>query len=555
MLFRSKMKLVLTEDDRHIVIGISNNEDQIRGNQTIGSSIRSSISFSSIAQALAADYFSIYYVDTVTDKFIEFSAHDDYNSLGIEKEGDDFFDTSRRNILKVIHPDDQSMMLTAFTKENVLDEVMKEGTFTLDYRIMFNGEPIYVSMKATHMAESDNDHLVIGVNSIDSQVRRQQEYDAEKANTYANNIIFTNRNGGIGYQIYTLPEGQGLFNLDGTMNSSAKLGYSDGDYYYTPDNWSDEMFSNKTRQGYNASISASTDRLNYYASIGYLNDQGVISGSGFERYSGRLRAEYKVFDWLRIGGNMAYSYSNSRYPGEQTSTSSSGNAFFIANMIAPVYPIYVRDAQGNIMYNKKYNKPIYDYGDGNSTHGNRAFMSIANPAGDLVYNKTEYLMDIMNLNWFAELTPVKGLTLTARYGLTTDNTRYNDLGNALYGQSASYGGTAYQEASRTYGFTQQYVANYHFNLQEKHDIDLTAGYEGYEYESTYVDASGQNLYNPDSYYINNTIDQNRGYGSRSRYATEGFFGRANYSYDEKYIGSGSYRRDASSRFRKDNRWF
>ncbi len=425
-----------------------------------------------------------------------------------------------------------------------------KATVNFDAKIGSNSRMI----KTYDVLTDPNQYMGLVYQALNNAAIYNLKYDAEKANAYANSAIFTNKNGGTGYQIYTLPEGQGLFNLDGTMNPGARLGYSDGDYFYTPDDWSKEMFSNKTRQEYNASISASTDRLNYYASLGYLNDQGVISGSGFERYSGRLRAEYKVFDWLRIGGNMAYSYSNSRYPEEQTNTSSSGNAFFIANQIAPVYPIYVRDAQGNIMYNQRYNKPIYDYGDGNSTNGNRSFMSIANPAGDLVYNKTEYLMDIMNLNWFAELTPVKGLTLTARYGLTTDNTRYNDLGNALYGQSASYGGTAYQEASRTYGFTQQYVANYHFNLQEKHDIDLTAGYEGYEYENTYVDASGQNLYNPDSYYINNTIDQNRGYGSRSRYATEGFFGRVNYSYDEKYIGSVSYRRDASSRFRKDNRW-
>ena len=378
--------------------------------------------------------------------------------------------------------------------------------------------------------------------------------DAEASNAYANATWMTNKNGGIGYQIYTLPEGQGLWDANGRINSGAKLGYSDGEYYYTPDDWSKEMFKNKLRQEYNASISASNDRLNYYASFGYLNDQGIIEGSGLERITGRLKAEYKVFDWLRVGGNMAYTNSNSRYPGEQTNTSSSGNAFFLANVIAPVYPIYVREANGQIAYNKTYNRPIYDYGDGTVTNGNRSFMSIANPAGDLIYNKTEYLMDIMNLNWFAEFTPIKGLSLTARFGLNTDNTRYNDLGNALYGQSASYGGTAYQEAQRTYGFTQQYVGNYHFNLAEKHDIDLTAGYEGYQYEQTYVDASGQNLYNPDSYYINNTIDQNRGYGSRSRYATQGFFGRVNYSFAEKYIASVSFRRDASSRFRKGNRW-
>jgi TonB-linked SusC/RagA family outer membrane protein len=377
-------------------------------------------------------------------------------------------------------------------------------------------------------------------------------YDAAKANTYANSTIFTESGGGFGYQIYTLPTGENLIGMDGKLNPNAKLGYSDGEFYYTPDNWADETFTSKIRQEYNASISASTDRMNYYASFGYLNDQGIIENSGFERYTGRLKADYKIYNWLKIGGNFGYTYSNSRYPGDQDNTTSSVNAFFIANNIAPVYPIYVRDANGVIMRDK--GRPVYDYGDGTHTNFSRSFMSIANPAGDLIYNKEEYLMDIMNLSWFGELTPVKGLTVTARYGLHVDNTRYNSLGNPFYGNSAGYGGTAYQQHTRTYGFDQQYVANYQFSIAEKNHIDITAGYDGYEYEYTNLDASGQNLYNPNIFYVNNTIDQRNGYGAKKTYATEGYFGRANYNYNDTYFASLSYRRDASSRFTKDNRW-
>ena len=377
--------------------------------------------------------------------------------------------------------------------------------------------------------------------------------DAAASNAYANKTIFTEGGGGFGYPIYTLPEGQGLIGMDGKLNPSAKLGYSDGTNYLLPDDWAKEMFSTNMRQEYNGSISSSTDRMSFYASFGYLNDEGVIDNSGFERFTGRLNADYQVYKWLKVGGNLSYANSNSRYPGEQTNTSSSGNAFFLANVIAPVYPIYVRDAQGNIKYNEKYNRPIYDYGD-NTTNHSRVFMSISNPAGDLAYNQTEYLMDIMNFNWFGTITPIKGLSITARYGLSIDNTRYNDLGNVLYGQSSAYGGTAYQERSRVYGFDQQYVANYTFNIDEDHIFDITAGYDGYEYTNEYVDATGQNLYNPDSYWVNNTIDQRKGYGAMNSYATEGIFGRLNYNYKDTYIGSVSFRRDASSRFHPDNRW-
>jgi len=378
--------------------------------------------------------------------------------------------------------------------------------------------------------------------------------NAEKANAYANSQIFTQTGGGFGYTIYTVPTGQKLIGMDGKLNSAASLGYSDGTNYYTPDDWSAATFANKLRQEYNLSLSAANEKVNYYASVGFLDDQGIIVGSGFKRLSGRLKADYQVKKWLKVGGNAAYTYSNSQYPGEQTSTSSSGNAFFIANFIAPVYPLYIRDASGKIAQNETYGRPIYDYGDGQYSAFSRTFMSIANPLGDLSYNKTEYLSDILNLNWFADLTPVKGLTITAKYGLHIDNTRYNDLGNTLYGQSASYGGTAYQEASRTYGFDQQYFANYKFSFASKNNVEITAGYDGYNYQNTYIDASGQNLYNPDSFYINNTIDQRRGYGAKSEYSTQGIFAFVNYNYDQKYFATFSYRRDASSRFAPDKRW-
>lgn len=373
----------------------------------------------------------------------------------------------------------------------------------------------------------------------------------EQANATANNNLFTSA--GTGYKIYTIPEGETLFGLDGMINPNATLGFSDGTYYYTPDDWAAEMFSNNPRQEINASVTGGTDAIKYFVSFGNLDDEGVITGSGYSRTSVRANTEYTAAKWLKVGSNMSYSYSKSRYPGEQTNTSSSGNAFFLANSIAPVYPMYVRDAEGNIMINDATGNKVYDYGEGVSTNQTRKYMQIANPAGDLAYNKTEYLTDMFHGNWFATLIPVSGLSFTARFGLDVEGTRYNDLGNAYSGQTASYGGTAYQAYSRTAGFDQQYVANYskEFGLNA---IDLTAGYEGYKLDIYDVEASSQCLFNPESFYVDNGINQKFGYGSGDQYSTEGFFARANYSFDEKYIASVSFRRDASSRFAPENRW-
>ena len=374
-------------------------------------------------------------------------------------------------------------------------------------------------------------------------------YDAAKAHAYANANLFS----GLGYQMYTLNGADGLIGLDGKVNPLATLGYSDGVNTITPDDWTAGTINSQMRQEYNLGVSGGTDRISYYFSAGYLEDGGIIENSGFNRLSTRMNVEYQAKKWLKFGTNLAYTNSTSRYPGDQTTTNSSANAFLMANMIAPVYPMYVRDAKGNIKYDKTSGLPVYDYGNGKETAYSRNWMSISNPIGDLQYNTEEYLMDILNNKWYAELTPLKGLKLTASLGSHIDNTRYHSVGNAKYGQSASYGGTAYQYHMHTEAVNQQYLATYN-KTYGKSSYDLLAGYEAYDYRYEEMYASGQNLYKEGDFTVNNTIDQKRGGGSATAYSTRGILSRFNYNYDDKYFASASYRRDASSRFHPDNRW-
>ena len=88
-------------------------------------------------------------------------------------------------------------------------------------------------------------------------------YTAEGAYQLANADLFPK----LGYQVYTIPDGQYLIGRNGKLNPYATLGYSDGDYYYTPDNWSDEMFQSNLRQEYNLSVSGGSDKLSYYLSV------------------------------------------------------------------------------------------------------------------------------------------------------------------------------------------------------------------------------------------------------------------------------------------------
>lgn len=375
---------------------------------------------------------------------------------------------------------------------------------------------------------------------------------SETAHQMANANIFSR----LGYQVYTLPDGEGLIGTDGRLNPNAKLGYAQGDYYYTPDDWSKEQLRDGFRQEYNLSVTGGNEKLSYFVSGAFLDDQGLIKDSHFRRFSTRASADYQIKKWLKIGTNISYAYVNSGYPDMQTDAGSSGNAFLMADQIAPYYPMYVRNADGTVRRDAHTGLPVYDYGTTESTDFVRNWMSNSNPAGDLAYNTEEYLMDIFNGKWYLQLNPVEGLTITGTMGYYIDHTRYHSLGNPFYGQSKPYGGSAVQMSERVNSINLQALANYQKTFNEKHDLDLLVGYETYDWKDEMLEGVGYDLYLPDSWVMNNTSvsDKKLPYGSVDRYATRGVFGRVNYSFDSRYFFSASVRGDASSRFAPGKRW-
>jgi len=425
----------------------------------------------------------------------------------------------------------------------------KKGSHNSDAKITFDAKWGVNSraVKNYDVLTSTDDYMSKVYTSLNNAARYNLGSTNEQANAYANKNIFK----AIGLQIYTLPDGQSLFGLDGTINPNATLGYSDGQYYYTPDNWADETFHNGLRQEYNLSVRGGTDKLIYSVSAGYLNDEGVVKNSGFERISSNLNVDYQAKKWLKLGTNVSFVNATSKYPDEQTSTSSSSNAFFIANNIAPIYPMYARYKDGSVRYSNS-GKPVYDYGDGTTGNYTRNWMSIANPEGDLTYSNEQYKMDILNTKVYAKVTPIKQLSFTAAYGLHLDNTRYHLASSSLYGQSASYGGSAAQEQIRTSGMTQQYLANFKDTYGDN-TVDFLAGYESYQYNYEYVEAVGNYLFKEDDFCVNNAINERRGYGAADEFADRRVFGRLNYDWQERIFGYLSFTEEWSSRFAKGQR--
>ena len=152
------------------------------------------ITYEKVAQALAGDYFGIYIVDPDTDKFVEYSATKEYEELGVEKEGNNFFDVSRKNMERLIYIEDKDRFMGTFYKEKVLSILERDGSFTMKYRLVLGDTPTWVSMKITLMVDKDGRHLIIGINNIDAQMKRELEYQKHvaEARTKARNDFLAN---------------------------------------------------------------------------------------------------------------------------------------------------------------------------------------------------------------------------------------------------------------------------------------------------------------------------------------------------------------------------
>ena len=369
---------------------------------------------------------------------------------------------------------------------------------------------------------------------------------------YADNNLFNENNGGLGYQVYTVPDGQKLIGTNFKINPKATLGYSDGEYYYLPDDWYNETFHNSFRQEYNVSASGASDRFNYYAGVSYLNDGGIVYNSGYQRYTARLNAEYQIKEWIRFITNMSYSYTDSDNV-SSGSWGSSGNAFYIANNIGPIYPLYVRkvDEYGNPYLYTEQGRQIFDSSNTNFKRPN----FVGNAIRDLYNDVKKSYADVLVGKWGLILTPVKGLTLNANIGITDNNTRYNYL-YSVFGSASGVDGAVSVGHSRMFTVNQQYLAEYKFDIAELNHFDLLAGYEQYESKVQSLDGYNDHLFNPIVGEINNAdgTDSKSVGSSASTYMTQGFLARAQYDFDGRIFVSGSFRRDASSRFAPGHRW-
>ena len=152
----------MQHNKKFIIIGVSNVDIQTRQKMQLEQARRDQLVYSRM-MALSGDYVCIYIIDPETNSYVEYQASSEFETIGIQKHGTDFFADSQINADKAIHEDDREVFKKRHTKENILKIIEKDGVFTSRHRLLINGEPVMVSTRIVRIKENGEEKLIMGV--------------------------------------------------------------------------------------------------------------------------------------------------------------------------------------------------------------------------------------------------------------------------------------------------------------------------------------------------------------------------------------------------------
>ena len=379
------------------------------------------------------------------------------------------------------------------------------------------------------------------------------------ANRHANEVITaSSSSGGLGYRVYDVPEGQYLIGANGKLNPNAVLGnvisYKGEDYLLIPDNWDDYAYRAGIRQEYNLSVSAGSDRSNFYAAIGYLDNQGITNASDMSRMTARIKADYQAKRWLKVGANVGLAHFNFNSLGNNGNSSSTGNIWAFTSQLAPIYPLWIRNGDGSIKIDSN-GFEMMDYGSGDNAGLTRTYLGDANALMDSYLNTRNAEGNSASANGFVDIDLAKGLKLTVNGTAYLDETRSKFVYNPYYGQFDSTGGTVSIEHDRYITYNLQQILNYNTTIADLFHAGAMVGHEYYNAKNYALWGSKSQMFDQTNTELSGAVVDGQDAGSSlSVYNNEGYFARLQFDYDNAVFLSASVRRDASSRFAPENRW-
>ncbi len=318
------------------------------------------------------------------------------------------------------------------------------------------------------------------------------------------------------------------------------------------EDWLDAVTrKNAFRHEHVFSVNGGNEKTQYMFSLGYLKENGILKTTSFERYSARANVNSQIKDWFAANINTSLAHSTSNFSDyDDTATS---NPWYTAQFINPLFPVYLKDAQGNSVYDNDGNIQ-YDWGENAQRPGNlNDFSSL----GMLLLDKANNIRDIAGLRtglvFGSDLEKYgwrQGIKFAVNFGMDYNTRNRNFYMNSQHGNQANAGGLLYKYNYRTqsYTFNQLLTWTRSFGL---HNIDFLLGHEWYAYKFNYLAAGKTNLVDgimelrpATSLQLADSYTDN--------YRINSFLSRFNYNYDDRYYLSASLRSDASSRFHKDH---
>ncbi|MCR4647426.1 MAG: GGDEF domain-containing protein [Oscillospiraceae bacterium] len=162
----------LQNEQDHVVIGVRNVHAQVCREQEQAAK---SAMFNEISKVLAQRYEVIYQVNIETGEYREYARSEKYARLEIGAKGHDFFGECRKNMKRDIYPDDYPMMAQEMEREQLLSSMQETGSTALNYRLILDGEPQYVTLFAIRPSD-DSNHVYIAVANVDAAKRREIAY-------------------------------------------------------------------------------------------------------------------------------------------------------------------------------------------------------------------------------------------------------------------------------------------------------------------------------------------------------------------------------------------
>ncbi len=326
----------------------------------------------------------------------------------------------------------------------------------------------------------------------------------------------------------------------GKLNPAAKT-------YKWNDDWTKDPFHNGTRQEYNINVTGGTENTQAYVSLGYLSDEGYMVGSSFDRISARVKVDQKIGKYFKIGGNVAYANTIQDRFDSQVGANYS-NIFMFSQSIAPIYPIYLYDRDGNLMRDEK-GAVRYDFG----TEYVRPYASEQNPLAVAKENIYKTTRDNLSSRGYLEAYFLNDFKFTANIAYDVFNTRQTDYATPIGGDAASVGGRGYKYSTRTGALNCNQLLNWNHSFGD-HNVNVLLGHETKNDKYEYLYGEMTNFSDPSNPEFSNAA-QYQGLSSYTgEYALEGYFIKGEYNYADKYYFTASFRRDGSSKFAKENRW-